>query len=87
MSRATKLGAVEKAKIVKRYLAGEIGRNEVARIAGEVPVSFVLWVNKYKNDGVLGLAPQGKNNIYSTELKLQAVRDYLNGVGSQDNIC
>jgi len=64
MSQATKLGAVEKAEIVKRYLVGEIGQNEAARIAGVVPAPFVLWVNKYKNDGVLGLAPQGKNNIY-----------------------
>lgn len=87
MSRATRLGAEEKAKLVKQYLAGEIGRNAAAEIAGVVPASFVLWVNKYENDEVLGLAARSKNRSYSAKLKLQAVTDYLNGVGSQDAIC
>ena len=87
MSRVTKLGTDEKAAIVKRYLDGEIGLSEAARIAGVVPSSFVLWVNKYKNNGVLGLAPREKNYEYGSELKFQAVRDYLAGCGSQDAIC
>lgn len=87
MLRGTKLGADKKAAIVKRYLDGEIGRNEAARITGVAPSSFVLWVNKYKNNGVLGLMPREKNYEYSSELKFQAVRDYMAGSGSQDTIC
>lgn len=87
MLRETKLGTDEKATIVKRYLDGEIGRSEAARIAGVVPSSFVLWANKYKNNGVLGLMPREKNYEYASELKFQAVRDYLAGCGSQDAIC
>jgi len=87
MLREMNLGTDEKAAIVKRYLDGEIGRNEAARIAGVVPASFVLWVNKYKSNGVLGLVPREKNYEYGSELKLQAVRDYMAGCDSQDAIC
>ena len=40
------------------------------------------WVYRYHELGDLAFLDTGKNNIYSNEVKLEAVRSYLNGEGS-----
>ena len=44
------------------------------------------WVYRYRENGELAFLDTGKNNVYSNELKLEAVRSYLNGEGSQRKI-
>jgi transposase-like protein len=40
------------------------------------------WLVQYKANGITAFIRDGRNKTYSTELKLQAVGDYLNGAGS-----
>ena len=40
------------------------------------------WLVQYKQNGVTAFTRDGRNKTYSTELKLQAVEDYLSGKGS-----
>lgn len=77
-----------KIELVERYLNGEIGINEVARLAGiRGNASVYKWVSIYKNEGPVGLLPQKTYKNYSAEVKLQAVNEYLSGYGSKQAIC
>ena len=44
------------------------------------------WVIQYKENGVSAFSEEGHNKVYSEETKLCAVKDYLNGQGSQQEI-
>ena len=44
------------------------------------------WVMQYKKNGVSAFVQKEHNRVYSEETKLQAVKDYLNGKGSQEEI-
>lgn len=49
--------------------------------------SFQVWIRKYKAEGEDGLKKSKKNKKYSNELKQSAVKDYLSGKASQEEIC
>lgn len=87
MSRKTKISADEKARIVRKYLSGEICHSEASRQAAVVDTVIDDWVRLYRNHGVLGLRSNEKNSIYSPELKKQAVEEYLEGEQTQQAIC
>lgn len=87
MSRKSKLEPVEKAKIVERYLDGEIGIRQAGRELGIAYQSIQQWVSIYKSEGPTGLITQPKNRSYSKKIKISAVNDYLNGKGSLRDIC
>lgn len=87
MSRKSKVSAVEKVKIVERYLAGEIGIKQAGKLADVHYTSVKKWVNIYKAEGPVGLFEQAKNRNYSKELKMSAVNDYLNGTASLADVC
>ena len=85
MSRKSKIAPVLKVQLVERYLRDEIGLGEAARLAGlsgNGTEPFRKWVNVYRNEGPAGLLEQSHNRYYSEEIKLQAIRDYLDGKGS-----
>ena len=85
MSRKSKIDHALKVQLVERYLNGEISIMEAGRLAGLAETTktpFRKWVNIYRNEGPTGLLPQPGNRHYSKDLKLQAVRDYLDGLGS-----
>ena len=86
MSRKSKINSVEKVKIVERVLSNEIGVNEAARLVGVDASSVRSWRNLYLSDGPSALMIQAKNKVYSRELKLQAVHEYLDGASSQSDI-
>ena len=86
MSRKSKIDAVEKVKLVERVLAGEIGINEAARLIGVDESSVRLWRTIYLSEGPAALMVQPNNKVYSHELKLQAVHEYLAGKSSQADI-
>ena len=44
------------------------------------------WVARYKAGGVIAFKEQEHNTVYSNELKVLAVREYLEGKGTQQEI-
>ena len=89
MSRISRIDPALKVELVERYLEGEIGVREAARLASLSnggTESFRQWVNIYRNEGPVGLVVQSHNRHYSEEIKLRAVNDYLDGKGSQVEI-
>ena len=86
MSRKSKIDSVEKVKIVERLLADEISVSEAARLTGVDKASIRRWRNLYLADGPTALMAQRNNKVYSQELKLQAVHEYLDGKSNQADI-
>ena len=86
MSRKSKIDPEEKVRIVERVLADEISVSEAARLTGVGRSSIRRWRNLYLADGPTALMPQSSNKVYSQELKLQAVHEYLDGKSSQADI-
>lgn len=80
MSRGKmKLSSEERLAFVERALKNEASINSLAK---EAQVSFSTierWITLYENEGPTGLLPTKRNQSYSTELKLNAVHDYLAG--------
>ena len=86
MFRKGKVDPAEKVKIVERLVAGEVSVSEAARMAGVGRVSIMRWRDLYLTDGPTALMAQRNNKVYSQELKLQAVHEYLDGKSSQADI-
>ena len=86
MSRKSKIDPTEKVKIVERLLADEISVSEATRLTDVDKASIQLWRNLYLADGPTALMAQRNNKVYSQELKLQAVHEYLDGKSSQADI-
>ena len=77
MPQKQKLPLEEKVKIAKRCLAGEVSINEAA---AEVRVNWGTirrWVVQYGMEGATAFLPNRRQHMYSPELKLQAVQEYL----------
>ena len=86
MSRKSTIDPAEKVKIVERLLADEISGSEAARLTGAGHTSILRWRNLYLADGPTALMDQRNNKVYSQDLKLQAVHEYLDGKSSQEDI-
>ena len=87
MSRKNKLNAEEKVQIAQDCIEGRISQAEAARRVGVDESSIRAWIAKYKSEGSYGLWQTEKNRVYSEELKLQAVTEYLAGSESLREIC
>ncbi len=87
MSERKKPKPEEKVKIVKRYLAGEVSMSEAAAEGGVDRKALQRWVMQYEAEGAAAFLPGRREHIYSPELKLQAVQEYLSGKGSLAAIC
>ena len=83
----SKIAYEMKVEIVRDYLNGKVGYTESVRRANNSYSSFRHWIAQYKTGGAEALLPQRKNNSYSTETKLIAVRQYLDGKSSMEKIC
>ena len=79
MSRKSKIDPVVKVNIVERLLSDEISVSEAARLVNVDRASIRLWRNLYLSGGPTALMAQPINKVYSQELKLQAVHEYLDG--------
>ncbi len=86
MPEKQKLSVEEKVEIIQDYQKGTISKSEAARRSGVVRDTIDQWVRNYEADGVDAFLLH-KNRVYPTELKRQAVEDYLSGVGSESDIC
>ena len=82
MPHKQKLRAEEKVKIVRRYLAGEVSMSGAAAEVGVDRKTIQQWAMQYEAEGPGAFLPSRRDHIYSPELKLQAVQDYLSGKGS-----
>ncbi len=81
-----KISPDEKITAVQKYLNGDDSQTHLASILGISLASFQQWVRNYKSMGTDAFT-MTRNKKYTTELKLSAVKDYLAGLGSQDDIC
>lgn len=77
----------EKILAVKAYLQGEGTTHSLAERLGVAEPTFREWVTKYTIFGESGLCASSKRMQYTTEIKNAAVLAYINGQGSQKEIC
>ncbi|WP_340003550.1 transposase [Paenibacillus sp. FSL K6-0276] len=78
--------ALEKLTILQEIECGQIGLKAAARKYGLSKTSVVKWRRRYQLYGYASLEVRTHNQKYSAELKLQVVRDYLEGDLSQSQI-
>lgn len=75
----TKCSAEEKERIVLGYLNGNYGFRETAKINNISQTTLKNWIRLYNSLGLSGLRAGNKATRYSTEIKTNAVLDYLSG--------
>ncbi|MGG6314643.1 helix-turn-helix domain-containing protein, partial [Paenibacillus macerans] len=75
--------ASEKFAIIQEIEAGHIGVKTAAKKFGLTKTTLAKWRRRYRVYGYEGLEVRSQNRSYSTELKLQAVMDCLEGGMSQ----
>lgn len=87
MSQEAKISPEEKVKIVEQVLHWEISQAEAARQNGVSKAAVREWIARYQAEGPSAFQLHEKPRVYTTELKLAAVRDYLAGNESLLEIC
>lgn len=87
MGRKPNIQFEEKLKAVKDYLSGKRSCTKICSDLSIYKSTFHYWVNKYQTLGKSGLGTSIRNISYLETVKLQAVTDYLNGLGSYQHIC
>lgn len=87
MGRKSKFTTNEKLEYVLRCIEGEDSINHTAKLIGVNPNTLNDWIRNYQSLGIDGLNTKSKNTSYSEKIKNMAVRDYLDGKGSLDDIC
>ena len=83
MSKPDTFTAIEKLAILEELSTGEGTRAEVARQHNISISTLVKWRKRYELYGMDGLEIRTRNRSYSSELRIQAVQDYLTGQYSQ----
>lgn len=89
MGRKPKYSKEIKLEIVKRYINGENTRDLATEfmIKGTSACAQILkWINKYEAHGESAFESSNKNKAYSKEFKEAAINDYMNGLGSLEDL-
>ena len=73
-------------KAVKAYLAERGSYSSIAKKYGMGETTLKEDVSIYKAQGILAFVEQRQNNIYTEEIKIAAVREYIKGEGSIQDI-
>lgn len=76
----------EKIAAVQRYLDGKGSQKSIAAALNISQASFQQWIRNYTSMGPEAFLMTGHKK-YSAVLKQKAVQEYLDGAGSQDDIC
>ena len=84
--RRTKLDPEIIINAVNEYLTGGSSKEAIAKRLGVSSSSINCWVVNYQAMGESAFIGNG-NRRYSKDLKEQAVRDYLSGKGSLQEVC
>lgn len=79
--------AKQKLDAVKKILSGEESRRHIRQIYGVAHSSVEEWILKYQIKGEKAFSDKFQKVEYSKEIKDAAVKAYLNGDGSQNEIC
>jgi transposase len=87
MGRKENFSVSEKMNAIEDYISGRRGKNQICRDMKISDQSFYSWLHKYRKTGAEGLVSAQKNKVYPESVKVQAVRDYLDGRASQLEIC
>ncbi|OPJ63179.1 helix-turn-helix domain-containing protein [Clostridium oryzae] len=81
-----KISDEEKISAVLKYLDGKSSQGRIANELSVCKASVQEWIRNFEAIGCDSFLIK-QNQKYSKELKLQAVHDYLNGLGSLGDIC
>jgi transposase len=87
MAQKSKLKYADKIFAIEEYKAGKGSYETIARKYGTSSAAIQRYIFLYDSQGTNGLIPNRKNKKYSKELKLNAVKEYLDGKGSLTDIC
>ena len=87
MSRGSKLTDEERIAAVQEYLEGRGSYEAIAKKYGIALQTLRQKVIYAKTKGIESIRISHTNKQYSAETKLKAVTEYLNGKGSQVEIC
>lgn len=87
MPQKSKVSGEEKIAAIEKYLRGEDSLNHLAFLLDVRHHTIQQWLRNYQSLGPNGLLASSKNRTYSLELKLAAVKDYLDGYGSLLDVC
>ena len=87
MSRESKLTDEERIAAVQEYLEGRGSYEAIAKKYGIALQTLRQKVIYAKTNGIESIRISHTNKQYSAETKLKAVTEYLNGKGSQVEIC
>lgn len=86
MRKQERISIEEKVKVIQEYLDGKVSYRDSMKRGRCSETTFLRWVKRYQVEGVDAFVPHERNRCYPRELKLQAIRDYLAGEGSQEEI-
>jgi transposase-like protein len=81
-----RINPAEKIAAVQRYLDGKDSQGNIAATLNISTASFQQWIRNYESMGSDVFLMTGHKR-YSAVLKQKAVQEYLDGTGSQDDIC
>ena len=87
MGRKAKFSFETRLDIVLRCLKGQTTANHEAKVLGINRSRVSEWISLYQSLGEDGLITTSNNIAYSTDIKTNAVLDYLSGKGSYATIC
>lgn len=87
MSRKVKITDEERMHAVQEYIDGKGGYKAIAAKYGITYQTLQKMAVRGKTKGIEAIKAQVPNRKYSKELKYKAVKDYLEGKGSQTDIC
>ena len=82
----TKVDVAEKIRLARLCLSGKLSQRGAAGEAGVSVAAVQSWLKTYEFQGESGFLGREINRVYTPELKLSAVTDYLSGKGSQQTI-
>jgi transposase len=84
MSRKSNYSHEEKLRTCEDYFSGRRSASQIATDFGlkELTGGIKTWFQLYKTQGFDALLPKSKNSSYSSEIKIKAVKEYIDGNGS-----
>jgi len=87
MGRKSKYSLEVKLLAVQHCLEGKSSVSHYARMLGIRHSILQSWIMNYQSSGIEGITDKKTNSIYTREMKIAAVKDYLAGEGSYSDIC
>jgi len=85
--KVSKISPEEKVAAVQACMEGKTNPFQVAKALGTSRGTVYYWIQVYKRDGEAGFYPKDYRSGYSDELKLAAVKDFLEGDKTLAEVC